>query len=134
MNRVLTIGVLLLTHVVLVDSLVLAGVLCGGRGRLCGDDEQCCEHTMAIFNGDGAAAPPYLEGQCVPKSQKCGEFWCGNRHCESGFFGTPSVCCVQISPSGASQYVCAHSELNCPGNTQQLSIRNTPASRYPDGS
>lgn len=124
---------LVIVPLTLLSTRALAGTACGGRGMLCSDEEQCCEYTMAIFNGDGAVTPPYREGRCAPKNQKCGDFWCGNRHCESGFFGTPSVCCVEISPAGASAYVCAHSELSCPGNTQQLSIRDTASHRTPSG-
>ena len=67
---------------------------CGDDGTTCGDGDRCCEHVIAMFSDDHAVAPPYVQGQCVPKAQKCNDYWCGNRECKSGFFGSPSVCCV----------------------------------------
>jgi hypothetical protein len=103
---------------------------CGDDGTTCGDNERCCEHVIAMFSDDHAVAPPYVQGQCIPKDQKCSAFWCGNRECKSGFFGSPSVCCVNTPESGSSpQYSCAYSELSCPGNNQQLTIRESQATR-----
>jgi hypothetical protein len=93
----------------------------------CATDQHFCGHVIAMFGANGASAPPYVDGRCLPKSQSCGEYWCGNRQCGSGFFGTPSVCCIQNSPGQSTEYRCAYSELSCPGNTQQLSIRDHPA-------
>jgi len=100
------------------------GPNCGDQELSCGTSERCCEHVVAMFSPAGTSATPYLEGQCVPKEQRCAEFWCGNRHCQSGFFGTPSVCCIMEHPGLSTDYHCAYSELNCPGNTAQLSIRD----------
>ena len=97
---------------------------CGDEGLVCGDTERCCEHVMAYFGDGGATSPPYVEGQCIPKEQRCAEYWCGNRRCHSGFFGMQNVCCVNNDPSHAPQYTCSYSELSCPGNTEQLSIRD----------
>src|SRR5690242_8370370 len=103
---------------------------CGDDGLVCGDNEACCEHVVAMFSEDHAVTPPYVQGQCVPKGQKCTDFWCGNTDCKSGFFGTHSVCCINTPESGGTpQYSCAYSELSCPGNTQQLSIRDNSPNR-----
>lgn len=103
---------------------------CGEEGLTCEDHETCCEHVIATFAGDHASAPPYVQGQCIPKDQKCGDFWCGNEECKSRFYGTPSVCCVNVpNPGGAKDYSCAFSELSCPGNSQRLTIRDTQPNR-----
>ncbi len=103
---------------------------CGDDRTSCGEEEHCCEHVIAMFSDDHAMAPPYVKGECAPKAQKCADFWCGNRHCESGFFGTPSVCCVNQPEYGsAPQYSCAYSELSCPGNSQKLTIRESQPTR-----
>lgn len=96
---------------------------CGEQGITCGSEQHCCTHVMAIFSDNGASSPPYVEGRCIPKEEHCGEYWCGNRQCKAGFFGMPSVCCVKDRPGLSTEYKCAYSELNCPGNTQQLTIR-----------
>jgi len=97
---------------------------CGDEGLTCSDDEVCCEHIVAMFANDHAATPPYVEGRCLAKGQKCSDFWCGNRECSSGFFGTKSVCCINTPEVGGTpQYTCAYSELSCPGNSEQLTIR-----------
>lgn len=98
---------------------------CGSAQLVCGQEERCCEHTVATFSNDGASLPSYVEGKCLPKELSCGDYWCGNRHCGSGFFGTPTVCCVNNTPGALTQYACAYSELSCPGNTQQVSIRTS---------
>jgi hypothetical protein len=109
---------------------VAAAQSCGDDGIACGEEEHCCEHVIAMFSDDHAVAPPYVQGQCAPKAEKCADFWCGNRHCESGFFGTPSVCCVNQPEQGSSsQYSCAYSELSCPGNSQKLTIRESQPTR-----
>jgi hypothetical protein len=100
-----------------------AGSVCG-REEICSDNEICCEHVVASFGADGPMAGPYVAGRCAPKSEGCKEFWCGNRHCEAGLFGRPTVCCVNTPPGGVPEYSCAHSELSCPGNNEQLSIRD----------
>lgn len=98
---------------------------CGDQQMVCGEEERCCEHVTATFFQSGASAPAYVEGRCIPKEQRCSAFWCGNRQCKSGLFGTPSVCCVNQTTGGAQEYQCAMSELSCPGNTQQLTIRTS---------
>jgi hypothetical protein len=103
---------------------------CGDDGTICGAEERCCEHVMASFADDHAVAPPYVQGQCVAKTKKCADFWCGNRQCKSGLFGTPSVCCMNQAEAGsAPQYSCAYSELSCPGNSDHLSIRSSTPTR-----
>lgn len=103
---------------------------CGEEGLTCEDQERCCERVIAIFADDHAAAPPYVQGQCIPQDQKCGDFWCGNEECKSRFYGTPSVCCINSPvPGAAKQYSCAFSELSCPGNSQRLTIRDSQPSR-----
>ena len=110
-------------------SLLRADVSCGDDGLSCGDEEHCCEHVMAMFSEDHASSPPYVQGQCVSKSQKCSDFWCGNHQCKSGFFGAPSVCCVNTPITGTPEYSCAFSELSCPGNGEQLTIRSSSPTR-----
>jgi hypothetical protein len=125
-------SLLLLALVILLPLTVIRAedVACGDDGVTCGTDEHCCEHVIAMFSGDHASAPAYVQGQCIPKAQKCAEFWCGNRQCSSGFFGSPSVCCINMPvESSTPQYSCAYSELNCPGNTQQLTIRDNQPNR-----
>ena len=120
------IGVFLLTGV----AGASAEEACGDEGLSCGAEEHCCEHVVAMFSDDHAVGPAYVQGACLPKAQKCNSFWCGNRQCSAGFFGSPSVCCVNTPPAGgSSEYSCAYSELNCPGNTEQLSIRETQPAR-----
>ena len=109
---------------------LFADETCGEDGTSCGQEEHCCEHVVAMFSGDNAVTPPYVLGRCIPKEQKCGEFWCGNRQCSPTFFGTPSVCCVRTPETGGTdQYSCAYSELSCPGNSQQLTIRESQPTR-----
>jgi hypothetical protein len=100
------------------------------QATACATTERYCGYTVAMFSADGSFAPPYEEGRCIPKEQSCGDFWCGNRRCESGFFGTPSVCCINNSPGQSVEYRCAYSELSCPGNREQLTIRNGMARRF----
>ena len=114
---------ILLAALALASSLAFADMECGDDGTACGESERCCEHVISTFAGEHSTAAPYVQGQCIAKEQKCSEFWCGSRHCEGGFFGTPSVCCVNVNQGSATQYSCAYSELSCPGNTQQLTIR-----------
>ena len=125
------------TLVIAVCSMILqapspiwAGEVCGDGGMICESDEVCTEHVVAMFAKDQTVALSYIVGKCNPKDQKGSDFWCGNRHCEGGFFGTPSVCCVHTPNVGATpQYSCASSELSCPGNTEQLSIRESQPNR-----
>jgi hypothetical protein len=128
MKTLSLIGLLLVTPV----AIVMADG-CGDGGDSCGPDTKCCENVIAMFSGDAPAAPSFVQGRCVPKEQKCSDFWCGNRHCDGGFFGAPSVCCVNQPAGQAAQYTCAHSELSCPGNTTQLSIRNSQPDRKLQG-
>ncbi len=103
---------------------------CGQDGLSCTDGEVCCEHVIATFAGEQAATPPFITGRCLPPGQKCGEFWCGNEECKSSFFGTPSVCCINTPNYGAApEYACRYSELSCPGNSQNLTIRDTQPAR-----
>lgn len=102
---------------------------CGDEGLVCGEEESCCEHFIAMFAGDVPAAPMYVQGKCVPKGQRCRDFWCGNKHCEAGFFGTPTVCCVNTPANAVPEYSCARSELSCPGNNKALTIRNSSSER-----
>jgi hypothetical protein len=121
----LTLGLLLISV-----SFLRADMSCGDDGTSCGQDEHCCEHVMAMFSGDHSAGPAYVQGQCAPKGQKCASFWCGNKDCKTGFFGSPSVCCVNQPEAGSTpQYTCAYSELSCPGNGEQLTIRSSTPTR-----
>jgi hypothetical protein len=97
---------------------------CGDEEVACAPAERCCEHVVAMFSDAGATAPSYVEGRCIPKEEHCADYWCGNRHCEAGFFGAPSVCCISDHAGLPQEFKCAYSELSCPGNTQQLSIRD----------
>jgi hypothetical protein len=106
---------------------------CGETGITCGEEERCCEHIMATFYDDGGGQS-YVNGRCIPKNQKCGDYWCGNRQCQAGLFGTPSVCCVSEQAGVPQSYKCAYSEYSCPGNTQQLSIRTDLPDRKLQGS
>jgi hypothetical protein len=121
---------LILSFLLAASPALFAEGMCGDDGLTCGDQEHCCEHVIAMFSDDHATAPPYIQGQCAPKEQKCADFWCGNRQCKPGFFGSPSVCCINTPDQGsAPSYACAYSELSCPGNTQQLSIRDNQPNR-----
>ena len=124
-------SLLILTVVLLAPcSILWADPGCGDDGITCGGDEHCCEHVIAMFSDDHSVAPPYVQGQCLPKDAKCSDFWCGNRQCTHGFFGAPSVCCINTPDGGATpEYSCAYSELNCPGNGQQLTIRESQPTR-----
>jgi hypothetical protein len=103
---------------------------CGEAGLVCSDHERCSEHVVAIFSKEHVSSPPYVQGQCLPKDQKSDNFWCGNQECRSGFFGSPSVCCVNTPNYGATpEYACAYSELSCPGNSQRLTIRDNQPNR-----
>ncbi len=104
---------------------------CGDEGLFCGESERCCEHVVAMFSGESPSAPSYIKGQCIPKEQKCAAIWCGSRQCSGGIFGNPTVCCVNHEFGQAPEYTCARTELNCPGNTTQLSIRDTQPERRP---
>lgn len=109
---------------VLADEDGTSSAGCGDEQTTCGLTEHCCEHIVAMFSDGGATAPSYREGKCIPHDQKCADFWCGNRHCEPGFFGAPTVCCITSRPDLPPEYKCSYSELSCPGNTQQLTIRD----------
>lgn len=110
-----------------------AQAACGDEGLECGADERCCENVVALFSGDSPMAPSYVEGRCIPRGQKCNQFWCGNRQCTGGLFGKPTVCCVQQHEGQAPRYACAYDELSCPGNTTQLTIRDTQPERKLQG-
>jgi len=115
-------------------SLVRAdGASCGDSALSCGGEEKCCEHVVAYYSASGVNGTSYVEGQCIPKEQKCGEFWCGPKRCEGGFWGKPTVCCVEPRSGGAPEYQCARTELSCPGNTQSLTIRNKEPERHLQG-
>ena len=96
---------------------------CGDNHITCGGEETCCEHIVAYYSPQGSQGASAVEGQCLPQGQKCNSFWCGAQHCEAGFWGTPKVCCVDPRSGGMPDYQCARSELNCPGNTETLTIR-----------
>jgi hypothetical protein len=121
----------------LVCSIAMAAVLraegTGNPGEelgvVCADTEHYCSHVVAMFSKDGTNIPPYREGQCVSKDKSCTDFWCGNRHCGGGIFGDKNVCCMTSAPGQSTEYKCAYSELSCPGNTQQLTIRSSPDHR-----
>lgn len=107
---------------------------CGDEGLYCQENERCFEHVVAMFSGETPSAPSYVKGKCVPKDQKYTGFWCGNRSCSGGLFGNPTVCCINQEYGEAPDYVCARTELNCPGNTTQLTIRDTQPERRLQGS
>jgi hypothetical protein len=100
----------------------------------CADDEVYCEHRMATFCENEGCSSVHKEGQCVSKARGCGEFWCGNRQCQNGWLFSKNVCCVYYQGEASPSYSCAASELSCPGNTAQLTIR-PPLSdnRIPEG-
>jgi hypothetical protein len=98
---------------------------CGSSSEGCGENEVCCEHRMATFCEGNGCASVHKEGQCVAKERGCGEFWCGNRQCQNGWLFSKNVCCVYYQGESSPEYSCAVSELSCPGNTAQLSIRPT---------
>jgi len=103
---------------------------CGDDGVVCAAGEICCEHVVATFAGDHPFGAPYVKGECLSQGDKCSEFWCGNRLCKPGLLGTPSVCCANTPENSAStDYSCAYTELSCPGNTQQLTIREAQPTR-----
>ena len=121
---------LLILSLLFSATLLRADTTCGDDGTTCSEDERCCEHVIATFSDDHATAPPYIQGQCVPKDQKCADFWCGNRQCKPTFFGSPSVCCINQAEGGSNpQYMCAYSALSCPGNNEHLSIRSSTPTR-----
>src|SRR5882672_11307522 len=96
-----TLLVLVITLLIPLSFLRAEEPACGDDGLTCGNDQHCCEHVIAMFSEGQATAPPFVQGQCAPKETKCSDFWCGNRECTSGFFGTHSVCCVNTPESGA---------------------------------
>jgi hypothetical protein len=106
-----------------------SGASCGDDQLVCGSDEKCCEHPRATFCEGSACASVHVDGKCIPKEQACGDFWCGNRHCQSSWLLSKNVCCVYYQTGEAPEYSCASSELSCPGNSAQLTIRPTVASR-----
>jgi hypothetical protein len=102
---------------------------CGDDHMVCGTGETCCEHEVAFYSPNGVQGTAQTEGQCLPAGQKCGQFWCGPKHCEGGFWGDPKVCCIDPRQGAVPDYQCARTELNCPGNTQLLTIRDNPSER-----
>jgi hypothetical protein len=123
MKKILSVLVMTLLSTSVFRISLHADQSCGDDGTTCAAEEHCCEHVIAMFSEDHAVAPPYIQGQCAPKNQKCVEFWCGNRHCKAGFFGSPSVCCVNTPEQGSTpQYSCA-------GNSEQLTIRSSSPTR-----
>jgi len=127
---------LLLALLTLVFALPVAWAgsdACGDSGMACGEEEKCCEHVVAYYSANGVNGTSYVEGQCVPKTQKCGQFWCGPKRCEGGFWGSPTVCCVEPRSGGAPGYQCAKTEMSCPGNTQSLTIRDNQPERRLQG-
>lgn len=48
-------------------SALWADGACGDEQVTCGEGEKCCEHIVAMFSSEGATAPPYVQGQCIPK-------------------------------------------------------------------
>jgi len=100
------------------------GEECGDEGLYCRDGERCFEYVVAMFSGESPSAPSFVKGKCVRDDQKYQGFWCGNRQCSGGIFGSPTVCCINQEFGEAPEYACARTELNCPGNTTQLTIRN----------
>jgi hypothetical protein len=112
-------------------GMAYAGSACGDDKLLCGDQEKCCEHRVATFCKDQACSSIHVEGQCVPQERACDEFWCGNRQCTSSWILSKNVCCVYYNPGNDPAYSCAASELSCPGNTAQLTIRPTTVASIP---
>src|SRR4051812_35636036 len=72
----------------------------------CQGGERYCAHKVATFSEGGASVPVYEDGQCLPQSHSCSDFWCGPRRCTGGLFGK-QVCCVKMSPGQDTQYSCA---------------------------
>ncbi|OGR92286.1 MAG: hypothetical protein A2992_06670 [Elusimicrobia bacterium RIFCSPLOWO2_01_FULL_59_12] len=101
---------------------------CGDNKLACGADEKCCEHRVATFCEGDACSSVHAEGECIPKGQNCGEFWCGNRQCQTSWLLTKDVCCIYYPGGNIPEYACASSELSCRGNTSYLTIRPTLAS------
>src|SRR5258708_36831019 len=100
-----------------------ASPTCGDSQAVCGEGQHCCEHVIATFCKDQTCGYTFLQGQCLPKRQNCGDYWCGPQHCQSNWFSSKNVCCIYHHISGGDGYACTPSELNCRGNTQHLSIR-----------
>jgi hypothetical protein len=95
----------------------------GNPTASCGQEERWCEHRVATFCKDGTCSSIHNEGQCIPKTQDCGDFWCGNRQCQTSWLLSRDVCCIYYPTANSPEYSCTGSELSCPGNTAQLSIR-----------
>ena len=96
---------------------------CGESHESCGAEEHCCEHRVGTFcEGDGCSNV-HMEGQCAPKEKSCAEFWCGNRRCQTSWIFSNDVCCVYYPEGSTPEYSCKSSELSCPGNTAQLTLR-----------
>lgn len=106
---------------------------CGDDHVVCGGAERCCEHPIATFCENQGCASVYVHGECIPQGQSCRDFWCGNRHCQTGWFLSNEVCCVYNREGAPASYSCTSSELSCPGNTQQLTIRPKVATRKLQG-
>jgi len=106
---------------------------CGDNQMVCGTNEKCCQHPQAVFCEGNTCSSVHVEGQCIPKEQACGDFWCGNRHCQASWLLSKNVCCIFYQQGQTPEYSCASSELSCPGNSAQLTIRPTVASRHIHG-
>ena len=107
---------------------LLGGGMVRADQASCSSEEKWCEHKVATFCENEACSNVRSEGQCIPKETSCEEFWCGNRQCQSSWLITRDVCCVYYPSDNSPQYSCAASELSCPGNTAQMTIRPTLAS------
>ena len=113
---------------------LVAAATCGDDQLTCGSKEKCCEHRIATFCENETCSSVRVEGRCVARDKSCSEFWCGNRQCQTRWLRSRDVCCVYFQAGDNPEYSCAASELSCPGNTTQLSIRPTVASRTLQGS
>jgi len=71
---------------------------CGDDQVVCEDAEKCCEHRVATYCEKETCSSVRVEGECIPKENSCGEFWCGNRQCQTSWLITENVCCVYYQP------------------------------------
>ena len=117
-----------LTAFLAATAISLGGGMAVAGPSACTETEKWCTHKLATFCENEGCSAVSEEGQCVPQEKSCDEFWCGNRQCASSWLISRNVCCIYYSAENSPNYSCAASELSCPGNTAQLTIRPTLAS------
>src|SRR5688572_4613565 len=94
MRRYLFLGIILMGTLLNGATPGFATKTCGDEGLTCGEGQRCCEHTVGTFCANQQCGYTYVKGQCVDASDSCGDFWCGNRRCNSSWLNTKTTCCI----------------------------------------